>query len=111
MLQPTVISMKQRLFFILWIVLISLPPSKLLAVSLYETVGIEITCTINRFLLSGSTSMRSIERTRLQGKEVILWRGKVNKPGGILGFIAGRGLVFQKYLLCYIRAGWVKKKE
>jgi len=97
--------MKQRLFFILWIVLISLPPSKLLAVSLYETVGIEITCTINRFLLSGSTSMRSIERTRLQGKEVILWRGKVNKPGGILGFIAGRGLVFQKYLLCYIRAG------
>lgn len=87
MLQPTVISMKQRLFFILWVVLISLPPSKLLAISLYETAGMEITCTINRFLLSGITSMRSIERMRLRGKEVILWRGKVDRPEGILGFI------------------------
>lgn len=80
--------MKRRLFLSLWIVLFYFfIPGELRSTSLCETVGTEIICTANWFLLSGSASMRAVERTRLRGREVILWRGKVDRPGGVLGFV------------------------
>ncbi len=69
------------------VVLVCLSFGEIEAISLYETLGTEITCTASWFFLSGSASMRAVERTNLQGREVILWRGKVDRPGGILGFI------------------------
>ncbi|MEA3431499.1 MAG: DUF3108 domain-containing protein [candidate division WOR-3 bacterium] len=55
--------------------------------SLYEVTGMKITCTASWFLLSGTASMQAIEEMELDGRKVILVRGKVDRPGGILGFI------------------------
>jgi hypothetical protein len=57
--------------------------------SLYEITGVKITCKVNWFLLSGAATLQAVEETKLHGKNVILIRGKADKPGGILGFIAG----------------------
>ncbi len=55
--------------------------------SLYKVTGTKITCTARRFLLSGTGSLQAVKETEVNGKNVILVRGKVDKLGGILGFI------------------------
>jgi len=57
------------------------------AISLYKARGTKITCELRWLFLSGSASMEAIKETKNNGKDAILWRGMINRPGKILGFI------------------------
>jgi hypothetical protein len=57
------------------------------AISLYKARGTKITCELRWLFLSGTAGMEAIKETKNNGKDTILWRGKINRPGKILGFI------------------------
>ncbi len=52
------------------------------ALSLYKVTGMKITCTASWFLLSGTASLQAVEGMVLDGRNIVLVRGEVNRPGG-----------------------------
>lgn len=88
--------LRQRSVYTFWIYVISMfclntqplqGESQQEVFSLYEVTGMKITCTASWFLLSGTASLQAVEGMVLDGRNIILVRGEVNRPGGILGFI------------------------